>query len=430
MSQINHTILELHSEEVQEILSRRPPAALRWGSIVFLCALLLLLTLSWFIRYPDLVKVSFRLTSVNAPKPIHARVAGKLTRLSVAENSLVRKGDVLAWLESTANHGEVLGLAVRLDTVFHYCKTGRQEKLTPKFLADYNQLGELQTAFQTFQTAYLQYLSFFSNEFYLQKKELLEKELADLKRLENNLRVQQDLQAQDLKLAEAEFETQGKLAQEKIIAPLELKREESKYLAKKMPLQQTEAGLINNFSAQTTKRKEILELDKTIGEQSTIFMQALNTLRSAVSDWKMKYVLQAPNNGRVYFSSFVQENQSLIVGEEVFFVAQVNQKVFGEVWVPQYNFGKVKKGQQVIIKFNGYPYQEFGMVEGKVDFLSEIPIRDSVFQARITLPNGLLTNYRKRLIYKNGMTATAEIITEDMRLIERFFYNFRRVTAR
>ena len=419
-------LIEIRSEEVQEILSKRPPAALRWGSLVFLSILLLMLALSWWVKYPDLVKAPLRLTSLNAPKSVHTKMAGKLVRLLAAENQTVRQGDALAYLESTANHAEVLGLASRLDTIF----ADLRSPLFRRGVGEAANLGELQPAFQTFRAAYVQYLSFLSDGFHLRKKALLQKELSGLKRLENNLHGQKSLQQQDLGLSEAEFQTQRKLAQEKIIAPMEFKREESKHLGKKMPLQQTEAAIISNLSAQTAKQKEILELDKTIGEQSGVFMQALNTFRSAVNEWKMKYVLAAPTDGKVYFSSFVQENQTLAAGQEVFFVAQANRKEFGEVYVPQYNFGKVKQGQRVLVKFNGYPYQEFGMVEGRVDFISEIPIRDSVFLARISLPKGLATNYGKKLTYRTGMTATAEIVTEDMRLPERLFYNFRRAATR
>ena len=415
---------------MQEILSKRPPAALRWGSVVFTGILLVVLAVSWLVKYPDLVKAPFRLTSLNAPKAVHAKVAGKLVRLLATENQPVRKGNAMAYMESTASHSEVLHLASRLDSLAAQLNGSAAESpLFRRGLGEASDLGELQPAFQTFQAAYIQYLSFLSDGFHPQKRRLLEKDLSGLKRLENNLYAQKSLQQQDLELAEDEYQVQRRLVHEKIIAPVEFKREESKWLAKKMPVQQTEASLINNFSAQTAKQKEILELDKTIREQSGVFAQALNTLRSAVSDWKTKYVLTAPTNGKAHFSSSVQENQTLAAGQEVFFVAQTGQREFGEVYVPQYNSGKVRLGQRVLVKFNGYPYQELGMVEGRVDFISEIPVRDSVFLARVRLPHGLVTNHRKKLTYKTGMTATAEIITQDMRLLERLFHNFRRAAA-
>jgi HlyD family secretion protein len=43
--------------------------------------------------------------------------------------------------------------------------------------------------------------------------------------------------------------------------------------------------------------------------------------------------------------------------------------------------------------------------------------------AKVVLPNGLITNYKKPLQYRNGLFAQADIVTENMRLLERFYYN-------
>jgi HlyD family secretion protein len=40
----------------------------------------------------------------------------------------------------------------------------------------------------------------------------------------------------------------------------------------------------------------------------------------------------------------------------------------------------------------------------------------------VELPHALLTNYGKRLHYRTGLLAQADIITEDIRLLERFYY--------
>jgi HlyD family secretion protein len=415
--------IRLRSEEAQEILSKQPPTVIRWGSTIFLLILSLLLAISWVVRYPDIVSVPFRLTSANVPKAIHAKINGKLVKLLVKDNQIVQANTALAFLESTARHEEVLALEGKLQ--------GIKSQTFGKFdSSNVALLGELQPAYQTYQTAYRQYLSFLSGGFYAQKEKLLQKELADLQLLASNYENQKNLHIKDLALAQSEFGIQQKLFHEKVISSLEFKREESKFLAKRMPLQQIDNVLINNISAQTSKQKEILELQKMISEQESIFVQAKNTLMSAIQDWKMKYLLTSTTAGKVYFSSFLQENQNLSAGQEVFFVATKTEQEFGEVNISQYNFGKVKRGQKVFIKFNAYPFSEFGMVEGKIDFISEIPLKDSVFLGKILLPKGLITNYGKKLTYKVGMTAQAEIITEDSRLIERFFYNIRKAITR
>ena len=90
--------------------------------------------------------------------------------------------------------------------------------------------------------------------------------------------------------------------------------------------------------------------------------------------------------------------------------------------IPQYNFGKVKTGQIVQLRFQAYPFEQFGMVIGNIDYISQIPT-DSGYLARVVLPNGLHTTYKKSLHYQNGLHAQASIITQKMRLLERFYFD-------
>jgi HlyD family secretion protein len=84
----------------------------------------------------------------------------------------------------------------------------------------------------------------------------------------------------------------------------------------------------------------------------------------------------------------------------------------------------VAEGQLVQLRFDAYPYAEFGIVNGKLDYITGFAT-DSGFLAHIQLPNGLFTNQHKEILYRNGLKAEARIITKDMRLPERLFNNIR-----
>ncbi len=400
--------IELRSEEVQEIIGYVPPWIVRWGITVFFAILVLIVLVSWMIHYPDLVKAPFRLTALDAPKAIYTRTDGKLVKLFVQDNTPVRKEAVLAYVESTADHDEVLALTKQLDTLLAWMHTGQVNQLENTQIQPHSHLGELQPAYQAFTQDYSELLSFLSNGFYPAKKRLLHQEFADLVSMAGNLRQQQLIHQRDFELAQQDFEAQQKLVNEKVIAPLEFKREESKLLARKMPLKQVESAIIANHAAQSAKLKELLELDKLIAEHRSNFLQALNTLRSATESWKQKYVLTAPSDGRVYFSTIVEEQQHLSANQEIFFVAPQSDSYFGTLRVPQQNFGKVKSGQTVLIKFSSYPYQEFGAVKGRIASISEIPSKDSTFLAKVALPEGLQTDFGKQITYKSGMNNATE----------------------
>ena len=116
------------------------------------------------------------------------------------------------------------------------------------------------------------------------------------------------------------------------------------------------------------------------------------------------------------------KSDSTKTGQILFYILPDSTQYFAEMIIPQYNFGKVAIGQEVLLKFTAYPFEEFGSVVGKIEYISTTP-SDSGYLAKITLPTGLITNHRKVLLYQHGLLAQAGIVTENRSLLERFYYN-------
>ncbi|MGI4738432.1 MAG: HlyD family secretion protein [Janthinobacterium lividum] len=409
---------ELHSEEVYDLLGREPTWFLRWSITIIALVLTAIFYGSWLIHMPDIVPAPFTLTTVNAPKAVSSLRTGRLVRLLVHEGAQVVPGDLLAYLESTAYHTEVLELSGDLHQAWTLASTNQLQQVALLPLNRFHRLGELQNAYQPFALAHLQLRTYLTQGFFARKRALLQQEAGDLRAMGQNLQQQQTIQGHELALAEAEYQVQQQLAQQKVIPPMELRREESKLLASQLPYRQAGAALITNAAAQRGKQQELLDLDKALAEEQQQFLQALSTLISATDDWIRTYIVRAPNQGHVYFPLPLQENQQVAAGQELFYVAPNNTAYLGQVRIPQQNAGRVRVGQSVQIRFDGYPYQEFGLVLGTVKSIAEIPLRGG-FVAEVSLPKQLVTSRGQRLTYKLGMTASAEIITRDQRLLER-----------
>jgi HlyD family secretion protein len=389
--------------------------------------LFFLLLGTWIIHFPDLVKASFKIVSVNAPKAVVARSEGKLIKLFASEGDRVEEREAIAYLESTAKHEQVLQLESQLEKAWRLVIAGQLDSLHKLDVNNYHQLGELQNSFQIFVQSYMELKNFLTDGYYLQNKKLLEGEYKDLEALDNSLAIQKTIHESDMLLAQEEYNAQKQLANDKVIAPLELKREESKNIVRKLPYQQIATALINNSLAKKAKKKEMLELDKQLTQGKDNFLQSVNTLKSELEAWKLRYIITAPLSGAVYFSSVIQENQYLSANQELLFIAPVNSEFYGELQIPQQNIGKVAIGQEVIVKFAGFPFEEYGIVKGRIHSIANISTNDSIFRAKVLLPNGLKTNYGKELSYKTGMAASAEIITLDQRIIEKLFYQLRKL---
>ena len=413
---------ELRSERVQEIVSDKPGFLIRWGNLLFLVILILLLTATWLIKYPDIISATAKLTSVNAPKPVVSLMGGKLIKLNISENQLVTKGQILGYNESTANHDEVLQLSSTLDTIQLLLVRNKTDHLKEYFNDTYNSLGELQTSYQVFSQSFLTFYNYLADGFYLKKRKILLSDKNNLTRLYVNLEEQRQLQEQDFKLIQKTFEANESLKKDKVISDFDYRIEQSKLINKKLTLPQIRSALINNESQQNEKEKEIIELENAIDQQKLIFQQSLSTFKSQLDEWKKKYILIAPISGKVAFASFMQENQQLQVNQPICFINPENSQYFAEIMIPQSNFGKASIGQLVLLKFQSYPFQEYGSVQGRIEFISHIP-DEKGYLAKVSFTNGLTTTYKKEIQYRDGLTASAEVITQDMRLLDRFYYS-------
>lgn len=419
-----------YGNEITEIISKRPSLIIRWGTFIFFLFLVVICIICWFIQYPDIVTAKARLNSVNASKEVITRTEGKIAKILAKENEQVQAEQVLGYMESIANPQAVAIVAGQIDSIIYLISQNRTDEITRYFPnnasfgigSEAADLGELQAPYQTYIQSFIAFKYFLSTGFYLRKKGMLATDMQNMARLHRILTTQKGLMQKDLTLTQQTHDANATLHTDKVIADFEMRSEESKLIAKQLSLPQINSSLVGNESQQNEKRKEIAELENQIIVQKNTFIQALQTFKSQVQAWEYKYLLKAPVAGTVSFAGFLQENQEIKAGHPLFYVQPGNTSYFVEMLIPQYNFGKVKMGQQVLLKFQAYPSEQYGSVSGTIDLISNSPA-DSGFLAKVSLPNGLVTNYKKPLQYRYGLFAQADIITENMRLLERFYYN-------
>ena len=421
-NQLLKNTFSTYGSEVEEIISHRPPWIIRWGTLCFFFFLLVIGVICWFIKYPDIVTAQATLTSINAPKPVVTTINGKLIKINVQENDEVKQNQVLGYLESTARHEEVLRLSANIDSIQFLLDRNQPEQIGQFCNLSGNRLGELQIPYQTFSQAFLNFTGYLSNGFYLRKKRMLQADKNNLEKLHANLLSQKELEEQDVEVSQKTFNANQALRDKKVLAELDYNDEKSKFINKKMTLPQINNSIISNESEQNAKQKEIAELDNTIMQQKIIFQQALSTLKSQVDEWKKQYLLIAPIDGKVTFVALIQENQQLQSNQTICYINPENSHYFVQLLIPQTNFGKVTTGQKVLLKFSSYPFQEYGAVYGRIDFISHIATDNGYF-AKALLQDGLKTNYGKQIMYRDGLQGDAEIITQDLRLLERFYYD-------
>ncbi|QJB30142.1 HlyD family efflux transporter periplasmic adaptor subunit [Chitinophaga oryzae] len=418
MAKQNYPEADIHSEDLQEIITKPPSWLMKRGISFVLLTVLLIIGLSVFIRYPEMVQVSMKFNTSNAPKALVSKVNGNLVKILAREGQWVEKNTDIAYVESIAEHRQAIDILSRLKEIRNNGTT--MQDLTDLVAPTELDLGELQGSYQNFYTAYLNYKAVNREGILQKRKHFIQNEVQYVN--DQNARTEEiyKLQKDELALAEAEYEKYRLLAEKRIISPLELQRKKAVLLAKRQVIPQMENTLISNRSALSAKDKELSEIDNQIIEEEKKFYQSLNTFISDAENWKKQYVITTPSAGYLVYGDFLQENQLHKTGDILFYINAGKNDYYGEVLIPQAASSRVKKEQKVMIRVRSYPYQEYGYLKGKVDYISDIPVRDSLFFSRVALVRTAADSVIK---LKPGILADAEIITEDQSIFRRIWLN-------
>jgi multidrug resistance efflux pump len=212
--------IEIRSEQVQEILGYIPHWIIRSGIEVIFVVLLLLFIGSWFFKYPDIISSSISVTTENPPASLVAKTSGKIDSLFVEDKQLVKENEILAIIENTANHKDVLELKTMLDSMKQFFldyKTSQYQSFNQVF-----ELGAIQTSYSSFLRQYYEYQNFINLNYHQQKIFALKKQLEKTKLQFLGQQKQSQLSKEEMKLAAKQFSRDSGLFERKVIPPSEV----------------------------------------------------------------------------------------------------------------------------------------------------------------------------------------------------------------
>ena len=421
--------LKIYSEEVRDVLSAPPKAIFKWGNTILLVFILLLLFLSWFIKYPDIIRAEVLITTQIPPEKLVAKTSGKIQAILIDDKAKVNENTPLAVIENAANYKDVFLLKAITDTISLSNSKFPFEKLQAA------QLGEIENSFAMFQKEYiaselnkqLQPYKVESSAQSFESKQLRER----LQLLEG----QKEINQSELKLLKTDVERYEKLFKKGIISAQEIEKQRLIYLQD----EKNYKSLLSSISQLKSSINELNRSSKTtiINESTTSInlersvMQSFYQLKKAIKDWELNYVFRSSVKGTVSFLQIWSENQTINTGENMFAIIPSTEKGYiGKVKAVAQNSGKLQIGQKVNIRLANYPDREFGVIEGKLKTISLTPDKEGNLLLNIELPNGLQTSYKKQINFQQEMTGTADIVTEDLRLLERLLYQFRDIFRR
>jgi multidrug resistance efflux pump len=289
--------------------------------------------------------------------------------------------------------------------------------------------GEVGLGGASFTKACEDYNYFIQADYHNQKINALQRQIALQQQLKQRTRKQCELSREQLSIQERLFASDSILYTKRAIALVEYESAKNTFLQVQQSYQSSLSSIDNIQLTITQYEQNIFDLQQQAEEKKQTLLSALSgayeALQSQINQWELQYTFKSAIAGKISMTKQWQKSQHINAGE-VFLsiVPEETAHITGKIMLPAQGSGKVKIGQAVNVKFDGYPHMEFGMVRGKVKSISLVPIatqQGKFTMVEIEFPENLTTNYGKTLDFSQEMSGAAEIITEDMRLIERFF---------
>lgn len=391
---------------------------------------LILLIGSAVFKYPDIISSSVSLTGTTPVAGVVARSSGKLQELYVQNNQQVEAKAFLAVIENPAKTEDV----IQLKEILRKLDSGLDTiALVPSQLL---QLGSLQPLYSSFSLTMSEYRQFKELAYHLKKISLMKGRIAQNEVYYTNMMRQKEISEAQIKLAHQQYTRDSLLEAKILISKEELERSHSQYLQSSLSAENMDRSL-ENLQIQLAQMYESLydteyQYQEKKNTLETQLRSLINLLKTEVNTWEMNYVLTTPIEGVITFTQYWTKNQNVAAGNVVFNIVPDNQgEIIGKAMLPTERSGKVKVGQKVNIRFNNYPDNEYGIVKGVVKNISLIPASQGQgtksYIVDIELPNGLKTTYNKTLPFLPEAEGQADIITDDITLLERFLLPLRKV---
>ncbi|MCC6410887.1 MAG: HlyD family efflux transporter periplasmic adaptor subunit [Saprospiraceae bacterium] len=415
--------VELRSEEVHEILGTPPGWMVSWGTLSVLFCFTLLILVGSAVRYPDVIPAKIVLTTATPPVDVVARTNGHLSELLVSDTHVVKRDQLLAVLQSTADYEDVLMLDVLAQSWAMLTNTDTFVRLQAPSNLD---LGEVQGEYADF-VQKLDQFKFGQTDKTASIGASVSSNNAQIKKLESSIVFDRNalMRTRDqLESARDFLRKQQELFNAGIISRVELEKEKQRVADLERQIEQLDDNILR-------KQNEILSLRKNSSDErfsgsessnnaETQLRNSLNNLRSSIDRWKQSYLLRAPIDGRVSLNSaFYSRQQYIRDGDQLLAIVPLKtDSIIGRVSLPVSGSGKVLQGQKVIIKLDSYPFYEFGSLTGTVRAKSLVP-KDNAYLIYVDLPKKLVTNHNREIEFEQQLQGSAEIITNDKSFLRR-----------
>lgn len=401
------------SPVLQQVLDQPPsqlPSRILMAGFLFACAFG---AWAWFGRIQEVSHAQGRLEPKGNVYKIQPVTQGEIAQILVKEGETIEKGQTIAVLDSRLAQSEVdrlkqslMAYQVQLTQTQGIIEQTHLEMKTRQAIAKADSQAQesaiaqakAKAATSSQMIAQLQA----EREIYQVRLNRLKPLLAEGVLSEEHLfEVEQSVRERERMMVQSEGETEQYLKEtEQLQAGLAQKQAEGERseLETQQRLQQLKQEMATT-QAKITETENLLKAAQTKLEQMYLYAPIGGTIST----------LNVHNIGEV-----AQPSQTIAE------IAPEHAPLILSAILPTREAGFVKEGMKVHLKFDSFPYQEHGIVEGKVASVSPDAKVDenmgAVYQVEIAINPG--ESEQHHIKFKAGQTANAEIVTRQKRVLD------------
>jgi HlyD family type I secretion membrane fusion protein len=346
-----------------------PPVS-RWvtaGSWFIVLALGGAIASSFLVNYRTTVKVPAVIRPTGEPRLVQSIATGTVAKINVGENESVKKGDIIAALNTSSLDAQ----AVQLLSNFDQGKVKLQQITAQMATVDQQMAAEVDQAERTVAASAADF--------------------DQVRRLQQNLTVTaeadvQEAQAQ-INLAAQEVESYGQLVASGAVSRLQLAEKESALAAAQARMVRLQAALnpsdgevlaaqqrIAQAKARGTATLAGLQQSKQqLAQQAIEIQQQLKMTEQEIAQVMLglqNAVVRSPVDGVLYELSVRNIGQVLSPGETIAKIIPAAAPIEIKAKVPAQQISKVTVGMAAQMRVSACPFSEYGTVPGKVTAIS------------------------------------------------------------
>ncbi len=424
----SHAVSDEWSSVTEESLNTMPRVWTR--GLLYLLAVFTAIVLPWAMlsQVDEVGSARGQLEPKGKTFKIDAPAAGKVAEINVKEGDSLKAGQVVLELESELARDELQQAQAKLE--------GQLNRLSQFELMKQQLRGvTVRTQQQQGKATAASLLA----------------EIEETRQKLNHSKTQRKILDERLASDRNEVERYRSLVNEGVIAEVQVVGKQRVVNGTREELTQTESQMKEAESQLQAQQKQY---ESTLGENELAVLETqrqtkelesqIANLQGEINQTKkqissLEFQLQqrevrSPINGVLFQLPIEKPGAVVQPGQLVAQIAPENVPLVLRANMPSQESGFLEIGMLVRIKFDAYPYQDYGIVEGHVTWISPnakmtATPQGSVqaFELEITLNQSHIQTADKRIALTPGQTATAEVVVRQRRVIDFLLDPFKKL---